>query len=468
MVDLEDERDAVRVAARDRAEAAQRAGDGVAPALDRQLHDLLRVEVVGVGRERRRGGVLDPLVHRQDREVAGPGEPPVRVQALEIAQHPRMPVRRTEHGIDVVRARGPDARGRDAVADVGEQIVGLGAEEFADRFERAHRVPPRGIRGGRIVPRTARRGVLPRRVDRAPIPTSDGRRARGPGSGLRGARDLGEVRAQADPLRRARRPPGEGLARRSSRPGGKPAAPAGGKPALDPASERQRTQRVGHGNAGARERLAQPLVGERRTPLRPPQQQQGRAEAGQDQRRQHPGPRRARRRRLGSGAASPGRGVAGGSARRPAPRPAPGAGAGATTSRGSLPGRRPGPRSRRRSPTGPSGRRARPRLGARSSAAHSMPGSAARRPASDRTRSSRAREARPRPRRGRWTGARRSRPPRGCTRHRKKPVTRRAGISWERSSSTIAEAKYSQCPRRSRKRKSWIGEAPPRPRNSVE
>jgi hypothetical protein len=58
-----------------------------ATALDRQLDDLLAVEIGGVGGEGRSGGVLDTLVDGQDGQVAGAGEPAVREQALEAAQH---------------------------------------------------------------------------------------------------------------------------------------------------------------------------------------------------------------------------------------------------------------------------------------------------------------------------------------------------------------------------------------------
>ena len=44
MVDLDDERDAVGVLPRDRAEHAERRRDGVAAALDRELHDVLGIE----------------------------------------------------------------------------------------------------------------------------------------------------------------------------------------------------------------------------------------------------------------------------------------------------------------------------------------------------------------------------------------------------------------------------------------
>ena len=75
MIELEDERNLVRVLARDRAEHAERRGHGVAAAFDGELHDVLGIEVGRVRRERRAGGVLDALIDRQDRHVAGAAEP---------------------------------------------------------------------------------------------------------------------------------------------------------------------------------------------------------------------------------------------------------------------------------------------------------------------------------------------------------------------------------------------------------
>ena len=64
VVELDDERDVVRVLARDGAEHAQRRGHRVAAALDRELDDAVGIEVVGVLRERRARRVLDALVDR--------------------------------------------------------------------------------------------------------------------------------------------------------------------------------------------------------------------------------------------------------------------------------------------------------------------------------------------------------------------------------------------------------------------
>jgi len=49
VVDLDDEGNLVRVPARDDAEDAERRGDRVAAALNRELDDVLRVEEIGFG-----------------------------------------------------------------------------------------------------------------------------------------------------------------------------------------------------------------------------------------------------------------------------------------------------------------------------------------------------------------------------------------------------------------------------------
>ena len=107
MVDLHDERDLVRVLARAPTPSTpKRRGDGVAAALDRELDDVLGVEVVGVRRERRAGRVLDALVDRQDRDVAG-ARPAGRGRAStgEVAQHLRRAVGPATRPVDEVGAR---------------------------------------------------------------------------------------------------------------------------------------------------------------------------------------------------------------------------------------------------------------------------------------------------------------------------------------------------------------------------
>ena len=130
VVHLHDERDPVGVLAGDRAQHAQGRGHGVAAALDGQLHDVLGVEVVGVGRERGAGRVLDALVDRQDRQVARARQAAVPEQRLQVAQHRRRPIRQTVGPVDVVGARASmQAIGRD-LGLVRQQVFGVGTQDL--------------------------------------------------------------------------------------------------------------------------------------------------------------------------------------------------------------------------------------------------------------------------------------------------------------------------------------------------
>ena len=73
--------------ARHGAQHAQRGRDRVAPALHGQLADVPRIEVDRIRRERRPRRVLNALVDRQNRQVAGPGQPSVAQNLLKAAQH---------------------------------------------------------------------------------------------------------------------------------------------------------------------------------------------------------------------------------------------------------------------------------------------------------------------------------------------------------------------------------------------
>ena len=86
VVDLDHEGDAVRVLARDAAQDAKGRGHGVTAALKRKLDDLLWVKVDRVGRERGASRVLDPLIHRQDRQVAALAEATMTKEAAQAAQ----------------------------------------------------------------------------------------------------------------------------------------------------------------------------------------------------------------------------------------------------------------------------------------------------------------------------------------------------------------------------------------------
>ena len=138
-------------------------GDGVAAALDGQLDDVLGVEVGGVLGEAGAGGVLDALVDRQDRQVAGAGQAAVAEQPLEVAEHAGVAVAGGEDAVDEIGAGQVQRLLGDRLADVREQAVGLGAEKLADggrhgrrlsdarpavAVPRRGRTPPSGPRSG--------------------------------------------------------------------------------------------------------------------------------------------------------------------------------------------------------------------------------------------------------------------------------------------------------------------------------
>ncbi len=86
MVELHDERDLVGVTTGDYPEHPERRGEGAALSRQRELGQILRVEVSRVLRETRRGRMLYPLVDRQDRKVPGPSEAAVVEHLLQVAQ----------------------------------------------------------------------------------------------------------------------------------------------------------------------------------------------------------------------------------------------------------------------------------------------------------------------------------------------------------------------------------------------
>ena len=69
--------------------------------------------------------MLDPLVHREDRHVAGPGQATVVEQGLQVSQHLGRPVRLSEHLGDRVRAGRGQLVGADRRRHVVEQVCGV-------------------------------------------------------------------------------------------------------------------------------------------------------------------------------------------------------------------------------------------------------------------------------------------------------------------------------------------------------
>jgi len=74
--------------------------------------------------------VLDPLVDREEREVAGPGEPTGVVHALEIDQHLGVAVGIDEGAVDEVRTRKVEALAGNPLALVVEETLLIAFEKL--------------------------------------------------------------------------------------------------------------------------------------------------------------------------------------------------------------------------------------------------------------------------------------------------------------------------------------------------
>ena len=104
VVELHEEGDLVGVLAGHAAENAEGGGHGIAAALDGELHDVLGIEVDGIGGKAGARRVLDALVDREDREVAGIGQAARSVKALQVGQDARVAVAAEMNAIDEIRS----------------------------------------------------------------------------------------------------------------------------------------------------------------------------------------------------------------------------------------------------------------------------------------------------------------------------------------------------------------------------
>ena len=82
VIDLNDERNLVRVFSRDRAQHAERRSDTIAATFDGKLDDVFRIEVLRIRGERSTGGMLNALVNRKNRNVTRSREATVINQRL--------------------------------------------------------------------------------------------------------------------------------------------------------------------------------------------------------------------------------------------------------------------------------------------------------------------------------------------------------------------------------------------------
>ena len=134
MIDLDDERNLVRVLARHR-RRARRSVEATAlqPPSMASLTMFSRIEVDRVLGEARAGGMLDALIDRQDGDIARAAQPAVVEQLLEIPQHLSASGRCLPP-----RGRQNPAREDEAallekpLALVGKQCVGIVAQQLFD------------------------------------------------------------------------------------------------------------------------------------------------------------------------------------------------------------------------------------------------------------------------------------------------------------------------------------------------
>lgn len=105
MIDFDDKGDLVGILSSDDAQHAIRRGNGITAALNSQLHDILRVEVERVSGKRGARGMLNALIHRQDRQITSTAEP-ARIEKLShTSQHLRRAIRGNKNLIKEVRPR---------------------------------------------------------------------------------------------------------------------------------------------------------------------------------------------------------------------------------------------------------------------------------------------------------------------------------------------------------------------------
>jgi hypothetical protein len=130
VVDLHQEGNLVRVFPRHRPQDSIGRGHRITAALDGQPHDVFRVKIVRVFRETRSAGMLDALVHRQNRKVACAAQPAVIHNPLQVPQHPIIAVRHRKQTVHHVRSgQMQPVLGDFRVLEV-QQVIGLVAEQF--------------------------------------------------------------------------------------------------------------------------------------------------------------------------------------------------------------------------------------------------------------------------------------------------------------------------------------------------
>ena len=118
VVDLHDEGNLVRIAARHGAQHAESRCYGVAAALKSEKEDIFRIEIVGIRSERSPGRMLDALIHGQDRDVARATQPAVRKDALQVAERRKIAIRSAPDAIHRIGTGQMEPLARDRATDV--------------------------------------------------------------------------------------------------------------------------------------------------------------------------------------------------------------------------------------------------------------------------------------------------------------------------------------------------------------
>ena len=111
-----------------RGQDAQGGGHGVAAPFDGQLDNIFRIKINGVGGKRRRRGMFNALVHRQDGQIAGPGQPAMIEHSRQGTQHVDGPVTGHKNPVQEIRTRQMQGFFGKTFACIGQQGFRLMAD----------------------------------------------------------------------------------------------------------------------------------------------------------------------------------------------------------------------------------------------------------------------------------------------------------------------------------------------------
>ena len=132
VIEFDNEGNTVGVLSRHCAQHPEGGGDRVTAAFQRQFDNGGRIEVNRVGRKGSRAGVLDALIHRQNRQITATGETAAVEQRLHIAHHHRAAIHIAHNAADIICPRQMQLFTGNTGAGVAEQIVCFTAEEGLD------------------------------------------------------------------------------------------------------------------------------------------------------------------------------------------------------------------------------------------------------------------------------------------------------------------------------------------------